>query len=158
MAAVPPGGGATADVSRRAELASIYTRIGRTYIRWAPSLLLLAVVVFVPLGLIHALTVHAEVGSFGFGAGIKLLAAIAAVLGSLAEGLLVDTRDDALRVAHEARDGDIGVVDIVIADAGSMRPAFPKLAGIVAARDVEKPGFLGRASWYAGQAFGGIWP
>jgi len=75
-------------VSRRAELASTYTRIGRTYVRWAPSLLLLAVVVFVPLGLIHALTVHAEIGSFGFGAGLKLLAAIAAVLALAATGLM----------------------------------------------------------------------
>src|SRR6188472_20251 len=83
-----PAGGATADVSRRAELASTYTRIGRTYVRWAPSLLLLAVVVFVPLGLIHALTVHAEIGSFGFGAGLKLLAAIAAVLALAATGLM----------------------------------------------------------------------
>jgi hypothetical protein len=75
-------------VSRRAELASTYARIGRTYIRWAPSLLLLAVVVFVPLGLIHALTVHAEVGSFGFSAGLKLLAAAAAVLALAATGLI----------------------------------------------------------------------
>jgi hypothetical protein len=75
-------------VSRRAELISIYARIGRTYIRWAPSLLLLAVVVFVPLGLIHALTVNAEIGSFGFSAGFKLLAAIAAVLALAATGLV----------------------------------------------------------------------
>ncbi|HEY6550465.1 MAG TPA: hypothetical protein VIY71_04615 [Solirubrobacterales bacterium] len=75
-------------MSRRAELASVYTRIGRTYIRWAPSLLLLAVVVFVPLGLIHALTVHAEIGSFGFSNGLKLLAAVAAVLALAATGLI----------------------------------------------------------------------
>jgi hypothetical protein len=75
-------------VSRRAELVSIYARIGRTYIRWAPSLLLLAVVVFVPLGLVHALTVHAEIGSFGFSAGLKLLATIAAVLALAATGLI----------------------------------------------------------------------
>jgi hypothetical protein len=75
-------------VSRRAELASVYIRIGRTYIRWAPSLLLLAVVVFVPLGLIHAATVHAEIGSFGFSNGLKLLAAIAAVLALAATGLM----------------------------------------------------------------------
>jgi hypothetical protein len=75
-------------VSRRAELVSIYARIGRTYIRWAPSLLALAVVVFVPLGLIHALTVHAEIGAFGFGPGIKLLAAVAAVLALAATGLM----------------------------------------------------------------------
>jgi hypothetical protein len=75
-------------VSRRAELVSVYTRIGRTYIRWAPSLLLLAAVVFVPLGLVHALTVHAEIGSFGFGNGLRLLATAAAVLALAATGLI----------------------------------------------------------------------
>jgi serine-type D-Ala-D-Ala carboxypeptidase (penicillin-binding protein 5/6) len=29
---------------------------------------------------------------------------------------------------------------------------------LVAARDVDKPGFLDRASWYTGQALGSIWP
>lgn len=75
-------------MSRRTEVISTYVRIGRTYVRWAPSLLLLAVVVFVPLGLVHALTVHAEIGSFGFSAGLKLLAAIAAVLALAATGLV----------------------------------------------------------------------
>jgi hypothetical protein len=75
-------------VSRRAELISVYARIGRTYVRWAPSLLLLAVIVFVPLGLVHALTVSAEIGSFGFSAGFKLAAAIAAVLALAATGLV----------------------------------------------------------------------
>ncbi|HEX3609620.1 MAG TPA: hypothetical protein VHU14_08155 [Solirubrobacterales bacterium] len=75
-------------MSRRAELISIYARVGRTYLRWAPSLLLLAVAVFVPLGLIHALTISAEIGSFGFGAGFKLLAAIVAVLALGITGLV----------------------------------------------------------------------
>jgi hypothetical protein len=75
-------------VSRRAELISVYARIGRTYWRWAPSLLLLAVVVFIPLGLIHALTVNAEIGSIGFSAGFRLLAVIAAVLALAATGLV----------------------------------------------------------------------
>jgi hypothetical protein len=75
-------------VGLRAELVSTYVRIGRTYVRWAPSLLLLALVVFVPLGLVHALTVHAEIGSIGFGAGFKLLAAAAAVLALAATGLV----------------------------------------------------------------------
>jgi hypothetical protein len=75
-------------VRRPRKLLSIYARIGRTYWRWAPSLLLLAVVVFVPLGLIHALTVNAEVGSFSFSAGFKLLAVVAAVLALAATGLV----------------------------------------------------------------------
>jgi hypothetical protein len=75
-------------VTRRAELASTYVRIGQAYVRWAPSLLLLAVVVFVPLGLIHALAINAEIGSFGFGPGLKLLALVAAVLALAATGLI----------------------------------------------------------------------
>jgi len=75
-------------VSLLAELASAYARIGRTYLRWAPSLLLLALVVFVPLGVVHALTVNAEIGSIGFSAGFRLLAAMAAVLALTATGLI----------------------------------------------------------------------
>jgi hypothetical protein len=75
-------------VGRRAELVSAYARIGRTYVKWAPSLLLLALVVFVPLGLVHAIAVNAEIGEIGFGAGFKLLAAMAAVFALAATGLV----------------------------------------------------------------------
>lgn len=75
-------------MTRRAQLASIYVRIGRTYWRWAPSLLLLAIVVFIPLGAIHALTLKAELGSFDFGGGVELLAIVGAVLALAATGLV----------------------------------------------------------------------
>ena len=75
-------------MSRRAELASIYLRIGRTYLRWAPSLLLLAVVVFVPLGLVHALTLEADIGSFDLDTGLGVLAIVAATLVLAATGLI----------------------------------------------------------------------
>jgi hypothetical protein len=75
-------------VSRRAELASIYLRIGRTYFRWAPSLLLLALAVFVPLGLLHAVAIDAEIGSFGFSNGLKLAGAALAVLAVVGIGLV----------------------------------------------------------------------
>jgi hypothetical protein len=75
-------------MTRRAELASIYLRIGRTYWRWAPSLLLLAVVVFVPLGLVHALTLEGNIGSFDFDGGLKLLALFGAVMVLAATGLV----------------------------------------------------------------------
>jgi hypothetical protein len=75
-------------VRRLRDLLSVYARIGRTYWRWAPSLLLLALAVFIPLGLLHAITVNAEIGSLGFSAGFKLLAAIAAVLAIAATGLI----------------------------------------------------------------------
>lgn len=75
-------------MSRRAELISIYARIGRTYVRWAPSLLLLAFVVFVPLGFVHALTAEAEIGSLDLGAGLEVLAVAAALLVLAATGLI----------------------------------------------------------------------
>ncbi len=75
-------------MSRRAELVSVYARIGRTYIRWAPSLLLLAIAVFVPLGLLHAVAIDAEIGSFGFSSGLKLAAAALAVLAVTTIGLI----------------------------------------------------------------------
>jgi hypothetical protein len=75
-------------VQRLRDLLSVYARIGRTYWRWAPSLVLLALAVFIPLGLLHAITVNAEIGSFGFSAGFKLLAAVGAVLAIAATGLI----------------------------------------------------------------------
>lgn len=73
---------------RTRNLLSIYARIGRTYWRWAPSLLLLAVVVFIPLGAIHALTLEAHVGSFDLNGGLHLLAIAGAVLALAATGLV----------------------------------------------------------------------
>jgi hypothetical protein len=75
-------------VRRSRELLSIYGRIGQTYWRWAPSLSLLAVVVFVPLGAIHALTLEAHIGSFDLGGGLHLLAIFGAVLALAATGLV----------------------------------------------------------------------
>lgn len=75
-------------MTRRAQLASTYLRIGRTYWRWAPSLMLLAVVVFVPLGLIHALTLEGNISSFDFDSGLKLFALFGAVLALAATGLV----------------------------------------------------------------------
>ena len=78
-------------------------------------------------------------------------AAIAAVLGPLAEGVLVETRADAIRIAHAARTDDIGVVDVVVAASSAAGPDFPKLAGIVAAREVAQApdGILGVLSTVA---------
>lgn len=75
-------------MTRRAELISVYARIGRTYWRWAPSLLILAVVVFIPLGLVHALTIEADIGSFDLGNGLALLAIVGAVIALAATGLV----------------------------------------------------------------------
>lgn len=76
-------------------------------------------------------------------------AAIAGALGPLVEGVLVDTRANAVATARLARDGDLGTVDVAIADATGARPDFPSISGIVPARDVvtAPPGVLGILSF-----------
>jgi hypothetical protein len=75
-------------VSLLNRLGSTYARIWRTYRAWAPSLLLLAVIVFLPLGLLNSLTMDVELDSLNLTNGIKL-AAIALALGAVtATGLL----------------------------------------------------------------------
>lgn len=85
MAVAPPVAG-TADVSSARPIA-LYARIGRTYASWARSLLLLAAIVFVPLGLVHALAVNADVGSLDLGGGLEV-ALVAALLVLAATGLI----------------------------------------------------------------------
>jgi hypothetical protein len=50
--------------------------------------LLLAAVVFVPLGLVHAITVNAEIGSLDFSGGLKIFAAVGALLALAVTGLV----------------------------------------------------------------------
>jgi len=63
-------------------------------------------------------------------------AAVAAVLGTLAEGVLVDSRAAAYAVAEGA--AEFGVLDIVIAEADVDAAALPSVAGVVRARDVVR--------------------
>ncbi|WP_137844891.1 chromosome segregation protein SMC [Microbacterium sp. 2FI] len=60
--------------------------------------------------------------------------AIAAALGPLAEGVLVDTSGDAFAMAAAVRDSDLGSVDIAIADAAPGETSA--IEGVTAARDV----------------------
>jgi hypothetical protein len=69
-------------------LGSTYARIWRTYRAWAPSLLLLAVIVFLPLGLLNALTMDVELDSLDFTNGIKLAAFVLALGAVTATGLI----------------------------------------------------------------------
>ncbi|HEY5941497.1 MAG TPA: hypothetical protein VIT89_01375 [Solirubrobacterales bacterium] len=69
-------------------LAATYRRIGSTYWSWASSILLLAVVVFVPLGLLNALTMNIELDSLDITNGIKLAAFALAVGVVTATGLI----------------------------------------------------------------------
>ena len=61
-------------------------------------------------------------------------AAVAAVLGPLAEGLLVEDSDAAYAVAREA--DEVGLVDVVIAEPRVGAPTFAVRPGLTAARDV----------------------
>ncbi|MAP62507.1 MAG: chromosome segregation protein SMC [Microbacterium sp.] len=65
-------------------------------------------------------------------------AAIAAVLGPLAEGVLADDRDAAFALASTLRGRDLGVVDIVVADAPSGDVDLPAVAGMWPAVDVVR--------------------
>lgn len=63
-------------------------------------------------------------------------AAIAAVLGPLAEGVLIDTTDDAFALASEAAEHRRGVVDFVIAQAQRPEAVRAPVDGVTAAVDV----------------------
>ncbi|MGC1852101.1 MAG: hypothetical protein WA687_06650 [Solirubrobacterales bacterium] len=67
---------------------SLYRRIVRTYFAWAGTLLPLAVVVFVPLGLVHAIPVHVDVTTLNFGSGAEITAAVLALLLLATTGLI----------------------------------------------------------------------
>jgi hypothetical protein len=66
-------------VSLHRRLASTYGRIWRTYRSWAPSILLLALIVFLPLGLLDALTMNVELSSLDFTNGLEVAGLVAAV-------------------------------------------------------------------------------
>ncbi|MFE7196148.1 chromosome segregation protein SMC [Microbacterium oxydans] len=63
-------------------------------------------------------------------------AAVSAVLGPLAEGVLIDTASDAFAMAVESAQQRRGVVDFVIADSPRPQTALLSLAGVVPAVDV----------------------
>jgi hypothetical protein len=75
-------------VSFPRRLGSIYWRIGQTYFSKVGSLLLLGTVVFVPLGLLDALTTGIEVESLDPESLIKLAAILGAVAAITMTGLL----------------------------------------------------------------------
>jgi hypothetical protein len=70
------------------EPGALYGRIARTYVNWAGTLLPLALVVFVPLGLVHAIPVHADLTSIDFRGGVEVLVLAGAVVVLAATGLI----------------------------------------------------------------------
>jgi hypothetical protein len=69
-------------------LLSLYARIWRTYFAWARILLPLACVVFVPLGLVHAIPVNVGATSLDLHSGLLVAGAFLAVVLLIATGLL----------------------------------------------------------------------
>jgi hypothetical protein len=69
-------------------LGATYARIGRTYFSWGPSILLLALIVFVPLGLLDALIGEINVESLDLDSGVKIAALLAAIAIVTTTGLL----------------------------------------------------------------------
>lgn len=69
-------------------LAAVYVDIWRTYWGWMPSLVAFAVVVFVPLGLLDALSLQVDVDSLDLTSGIKIAALVLAVGAVTMTGLL----------------------------------------------------------------------
>ena len=69
-------------------VAAAYVRIWRTYRGWAPSILLLAAIVFVPLGLLDALTMDVELDALNVTTGLELAAIALAVGVVTATGLI----------------------------------------------------------------------
>jgi hypothetical protein len=65
-------------VSFLRRLGSIYRRVGSTYRSKAPSLLLLATIVFVPIGFLDALTTGVEVDSLDLANGLRIAAVVGA--------------------------------------------------------------------------------
>jgi hypothetical protein len=75
-------------VSFPRRLGATYARIGRTYVSSGPAILLLALVVFVPLGLLDALVAEIDVEALDLDSGIKIAALVAAVAIVTTTGLL----------------------------------------------------------------------
>jgi hypothetical protein len=75
-------------VSLHRRLTVSYRSIWRTYRGWAPSILLLALIVFLPLGLLNALTMDVELDSLNVTNGIKLAAVALAIGAVTATGLI----------------------------------------------------------------------
>jgi hypothetical protein len=94
----------------------------RTYLRWAPSLLLLAAIVFVPVGVIHSLTLGIDIGSLDFEGWLQVFATVLALAALAITGLLGEvfyTGAVAISLTHP-RDG--------------RPPSLREIAGMIAYR------------------------
>jgi hypothetical protein len=74
-------------MTRRRRLLRIYARIGRISWAWAPSLLLLAAIVFIPLGFLDALLHQVDTDSLNVTEGFKVAAFLGALIAVTASSL-----------------------------------------------------------------------
>lgn len=114
MAGAPPAVGA-ASVSLPRRLGSIYARIGRTYLSKGGSLLLLAAVVFIPVGFLDALTTGVEIDSLDSFSLIRLAAAIGAVAAITMTGLLGEVFYSgavALSLTHPTQEKGPSIIEV----------------------------------------------
>ncbi|MGN6275050.1 MAG: hypothetical protein ACTHNP_03850 [Solirubrobacterales bacterium] len=75
-------------MTRRRQILTTYGRIWRTYRAWARSLFALALIVFLPLGLLDAVAAHVDVGALDLTSGVKVTAIVLAVGAVTLTGLL----------------------------------------------------------------------
>ena len=74
-------------MTRRRRLLGVYVRIFRTYFAWAPSLLPLAAIVFIPLGFLDALLHGVNTDSLNVTEGFKVAAFLGALIAVTASSL-----------------------------------------------------------------------
>lgn len=75
-------------MSPRLTVLSLYGRVARTYAAWVRALLAPTLVVFVPLGLVEALSEHVEIGERELGDGFLLAGVIVALLALVGMSIL----------------------------------------------------------------------
>jgi hypothetical protein len=74
-------------MNRRRRLVRIYARLGHVYFAWAPRLLVLAAIVFIPLGFVDALLEQVNTDSLNVTSGFQILALLSALAAVTASGL-----------------------------------------------------------------------
>ncbi len=74
-------------MTRRRRLLKVYGRIWHVYLAWAPRLLSLALIVFIPLGFVDALLEQVDTSSLDVTSGFKVVALLGALAAVTASGL-----------------------------------------------------------------------
>jgi hypothetical protein len=138
-------------MSRTRRLLGVYARVWRTYWAWAPKLLALAAVVFIPLGLVDALLGEVETNSLNVTDGLHVAALIGAVAaitasslfgevffsGAIAASLTHPEHEAAPTLGHLARHISYGkliavdVIYVVVTTLGLIAVILPGLIAVV---------------------------